>query len=316
MDEHELRGLIRSVKAGTLPRREFMRTLAAFGLSAPVAAQLLAWSGSANAQQPFVYKPTKRGGGGALRLLYWQAPTLPNVHFGVGSKDQEAARVFYEPLAAWDGSGNLVPILAAEIPTLENGGVARDGKSVTWKLKRGVQWHDGKPFTADDCVFTAQYSADPETSTFTIGSYRDIEVVKLDPHTIRIDFGKPTPAWADPFVNLIGQILPKHLFEPYKGAKIARSALLTCGRRHRAVQVRRLQAGRHAARPDQHELSPAEPPHFDTIELKGGGDAVSAARAVMQTGEFDFAWNLLVEDEVLQRLESGGKGRAVLNVGG
>src|SRR5258706_7010133 len=214
MDEQELRGLIRSVQRGALSRREFVRTLAAFGLTAPLATQLLTWSGIAGAQQPFAYKPTKRGGGGALRLLYWQAPTLPNVHFGVGSKDQEAARVFYEPLAAWDGSGNLVPILAAEIPTLENGGVARDGKSVTWKLKRGVQWHDGKPFTADDCVFTAQYSADPETSTFTIGSYRDIEVVKLDPHTIRIDFGKPTPAWADPLVNLTGQTLPKPLVAP------------------------------------------------------------------------------------------------------
>jgi ABC-type transport system substrate-binding protein len=41
-------------------------------------------------------------------------------------------------------------------------------------------------------------------------------------------------------------------------------------------------------------------PHFDTIEVKGGGDAVSAARAVLQTGEFDYAWNLQVEDEVLK----------------
>jgi len=316
MDEQELRGLIESVKAGTLPRREFMRTLAAFGLSAPVAAQLLAWSGIAKAQQPFVYKPTKRGGGGALRLLYWQAPTLPNVHFGVGSKDQEASRIFYEPLAAWDGASNLVPVLAAELPTVENGGIARDGKSVTWKLKRGVQWHDGKPFTADDCVFNWQYSSDPETSTFTIGSYRDIEVVKLDSHTIRIDFGKPTPAWADPFVNLIGQILPKHLFEPYKGAKSreAPNNLRPVGTGpYQFVDFKPGDMLRGRINPNYHQPNR---PHFDAIELKGGGDAVSAARAVMQTGEFDFAWNLLVEDEILQRLESGGKGRAVLNLGG
>ncbi len=49
-------------------------------------------------------------------------------------------------------------------------------------------------------------------------------------------------------------------------------------------------------------------PYFDTIEMKGGGDAVSAARAVMQTGEYDFAWNMQVEDEILKRLEAGGKG--------
>jgi peptide/nickel transport system substrate-binding protein len=51
-------------------------------------------------------------------------------------------------------------------------------------------------------------------------------------------------------------------------------------------------------------------PYFDTIEMKGGGDATSAARAVLQTGEYDYAWNLQVEDEVLKRMEDGGKGVA------
>ena len=50
-------------------------------------------------------------------------------------------------------------------------------------------------------------------------------------------------------------------------------------------------------------------PYFDTIEMKGGGDAVSAARAVLQTGEYDFAWNMQVEDEILKRLEASGKGQ-------
>src|SRR5208282_5222927 len=53
-------------------------------------------------------------------------------------------------------------------------------------------------------------------------------------------------------------------------------------------------------------------PYFDAIEMKGGGDAVSAARAVLQTGEYEFAWNMQVEDELLKRLEDGGKGRIVI----
>src|SRR5260370_8156066 len=57
-------------------------------------------------------------------------------------------------------------------------------------------------------------------------------------------------------------------------------------------------------------------PYFDSIEMKGGGDAVSAARAVLQTGEFDFAWNMQVEDEELSRLEKGSKGRVVISEGG
>src|SRR5207302_7893771 len=53
----------------------------------------------------------------------------------------------------------------------------------------------------------------------------------------------------------------------------------------------------------------ADRPHFDTIEMKGGGDAVSAARAVIQTGEYDYAWNMQVEDEILLRLENAGNAR-------
>src|SRR5262249_58027753 len=57
-------------------------------------------------------------------------------------------------------------------------------------------------------------------------------------------------------------------------------------------------------------------PYFDTIVMKGGGDAVSAARAVLQTGEYDYAWNLQGEDEILQRLEKGGRGRDEIPTGG
>ena len=52
----------------------------------------------------------ERGGGGALKVLWWQGATLLNPHFAVGTKDQEGSRIFYEPLAAWDGDGNLVPV--------------------------------------------------------------------------------------------------------------------------------------------------------------------------------------------------------------
>ncbi|HZF80753.1 MAG TPA: ABC transporter substrate-binding protein, partial [Rubrivivax sp.] len=56
-------------------------------------------------------------------------------------------------------------------------------------------------------------------------------------------------------------------------------------------------------------------PFFDTVEVKGGGDALSAARSVMQTGEYDFAWNLAVEDELLKRMEAGGRSKLVFLTG-
>src|SRR5467141_1707100 len=148
MNEAALRDLLGAVRAGRVSRRTFVAEMVGLGLTAPLAHLLLARSGLAQTAAPIEFKPTRAGGGGALRTLFWQAPTLLNPHFAVGAKDAEGAGIFYEPLAAWDPNGNLVPMLAAEIPDVENGGVAADGKSVTWKLRTGVQWHDGQPFTA------------------------------------------------------------------------------------------------------------------------------------------------------------------------
>jgi peptide/nickel transport system substrate-binding protein len=316
MDEHGLRELIAQVKAGHLSRRSFVQLMVALGLTAPLAGQMLASAGVAQAQSKLTYKATKRGGGGTLKTLWWQGSTLLNPHFAVGTKDQDGSRIFYEPLASWDPDGNLVPILAAEIPTVQNGGVAKDGKSVTWKLKKGVQWHDGKPFTADDVTFNWEYAADPATAAVTIGSYKDSKVQKLDSHTVKVSFEKPTPFWADAFVGVRGMIIPKHLFEAYKGGKSreAPSNLKPVGTGpYRFVEFKPGDMVKGEANPSYHM---ANRPFFDSIEMKGGGDAVSAARAVIQTGEFDYAWNLQVEDDILRRMEQGGKGKTDIVAGG
>ncbi|HEY2871056.1 MAG TPA: peptide ABC transporter substrate-binding protein [Reyranella sp.] len=317
MNERDLRGLIDRVKRGRLSRRAFVQRMAAVGLTAPMATQLLAIGGVAMAQskQP-VYKPTKRGGGGLLKVLWWQAPTLLNPHFATGTKDQDGSRLFYEPLAGWDAAGNLRPILAEAVPSLEDGTLAKDGKSVVWKLKKDVKWHDGKPFTADDCVFTWQYAKDPATAALTVGSYKDVTVEKIDDHTVKVSFDKPTPFWADTFVAAAGCIIPKHLFEAYAGAKSrdAPTNLKPVGTgpyMFKDFKPGDLVAG--VINPNYHQ---ANKPYFDAIEMKGGGDAVSAARAVLQTGEYDFAWNLQVEDEILQKLEKGGKGKVSITPGG
>jgi peptide/nickel transport system substrate-binding protein len=312
MDEKGLRELIIEVARGRLTRRAFVRSMVSLGLTAPLAAQMLASAGIARAQALPEYKPTRRGGGGTLRLLWWQGPTALNPHFANGTKDQDGSRLFYEPLAAWHPDGVLLPILAAAVPSLENGGVGADGRSVTWKLKRGVQWHDGKPFTADDVVFTWEYVSDPATAATTSGSYRGMTAHKLDDYTVRIDFSAPTPFWADAFVGGNGLILPKHVFGPFKGTRSreAPANLKPVGTGpYVFVDFKPADLVRGRINPSYHEASR---PFFDAVQMKGGGDAVSAARAVLQTGEFDHAWNVQVEDEILVRLEKGGKGRIVL----
>ena len=316
MNESEIRGLIDQVRDNGISRKQFIRHMIGAGLTVPMAAQMLLTSGLAQAQTASNYKPTKRGGGGALKVLWWQGATLLQPHFASGTKDQEGSRIFYEPLGSWDADGNLIPILAAEVPTLANGGVSRDGKSITWKLKRNVQWHDGVPFTADDVVFTAAYAADPATSAYTGGSYKDVKITKVDSHTVRVEYQKPSPFWADPFVSAAGMIIPKHVFEAYKGAtsRDAPANLKPVGTGpYKFADFKPGDMLRGVINTNYHE---ANRPYFDSIEMKGGGDAVSAARAVLQTGEYDYAWNLQVEDELLIRLEQGGKGKTSIVPGG
>ncbi|HEU0218489.1 MAG TPA: peptide ABC transporter substrate-binding protein [Stellaceae bacterium] len=312
MNERQLRRRIAEVRSGARSRRVFLREMAALGLSAPFVAQMLAHSGVAMAAGETLYPPTKAGGGGLLKLLWWQGPTLLNPHFATGVKDQDGSRLFYEPLAGWDPDGNLAPVLAAEVPSVEAGTVDRDLMWVVWKLKQGVKWHDGAPFTADDCVFNWQYATDPATAATTIGTYKDIKVSKLDDFTIRVDFPKPMPFWADAFVSVRGLIVPKHIFQNYRGAnsREAPANLAPVGTGpYLFVDFRPGDLIRGKINPNYHLPNR---PHFDAIEMKGGGDAVSAARAVLQTGEYDFAWNMQVEDELLKRLEEAGRGHVVI----
>ena len=309
MDERTLSGLIENVKDGAISRRSFIRRLAAVGITAPIASQILAWNDVAMAQASLEYKPTKAGGGGPLKILLWQAPTLLNPHFASGTKDQIAGRIFFEPLAGWDKDGNLTPQLAAEVPTRANGGLSEDGKVVTWKLKQGVKWHDGKPFTADDVVFTWEYAADPATAAYTTGSYTNIKVEKVDDHTVKVIFKEATPFWADPFVGVVGQIIPKHHFGEYKGAKSREAPANLKPVGTGPYKFADFKPGDILTGTRNEDYHVKNQPHFDTIEVKGGGDAVSAARAVLQTGEFDYAWNLQVEDEVLKKMETGGRGK-------
>jgi peptide/nickel transport system substrate-binding protein len=315
MDLHAIRDLLGQARAGRLSRRACLAALVGAGLAAPHAAALLLRAGlPAHAEPRAAFAPARRGGGGMLRTLWWQAPTLLNPHFATGVKDADASRVVQEPLASLDAEGRLVPVLAAEIPSVERGTLDREGLWVTWRLKRGVGWHDGRPFSADDLVFNWEYASDPATAAPSIGGYRDIRrMERLDDLTVKVAFRNPTPAW---YSHGLGGLIPKHAHAPYRGAR-AREApenLRPIGTGpYRIADFRPGDLVRYEINPHYHVPNR---PFFDRVEIKGGGDAVSAARAVLQTGEYDFAWNIQVEDDLLRRLEHGGKGRIEIYAGG
>ena len=312
MDESALRGLIDQVKRGTVTRRAFVQAMVGVGLTAPMAAAMLASAGVAAAEsRPEAgFTPTRRGGGGDLRILMWDAPTLLHPHFGRGLRDFTASRLFYEPLAGPAPDGTFVPVLAREIPSVKNGGLAPDGQWVIWRLKRNVFWHDGAPFTADDVIFNWVFAIEPANATSSRAAFEEVSrIEKLDSHAVKVVFKKPQPFW--PVVYTGSGLLPRHVFESLKGA----------GARDAIGMIKPVGTGPYKIvefKPGdliRAELNPLyhvpHRPFFDRIEIKCGGDSASATRAVLQTGEYDFAYYVLVEEDVLRRIEQGGKGRVL-----
>ena len=260
-----------------------------------------------------------RGQGGTLTLLYFQAPTVVNPHLSPGTKDLSASRLTYEPLASFDKDSQLTPFLAAEVPSLENGQVAADGSSVTWKLKQDIKWADGEPFTADDVLFTYQYIMNADVKSSSAGSYGEVESVEvLDDYTVKVNFKQPTAAWYAPFVGPFGMIIPRHVFEEFNGANFADAPanLEAVGTGPYFVSEYRkedvLIIGGNAVSTVKiiYQINPyfREPdkPFFSKVELQGGGDLNLAGQAA-KDGAVDFAWNLALSEDTLVDIESGGK---------
>ena len=258
-----------------------------------------------------------RGSDGELKILYWQAVSILNPYLSGGTKDLHGSSMVIEPLARYDEKGNMVPELVDEIPTIENGGVSKDLKSITWKLSKGLKWSDGTDFTADDVVFTADYCLAPDGGCQQRAYFSDVTKVEaLDPLTVKITFGVPKPFPYGPFVGSQSPIIQKAQFKDCMGPKAPEC---TDANFHphgtgpfRVTEFKPNDVVSFEANP---YYRVADEPHFATAVLKGGGDAASAARAVLETGEYDYAWNLQVEPEILAQMAQAGKGVIISSFG-
>lgn len=247
-----------------------------------------------------------------LTILYWQAPSLPGPYLSSGLKDRDAGAITLEPLAHYDPDGRLVPALAAEIPTLANGGVAADLRSITWKLADGLKWSDGSEMTASDVVFTWRYCTDEATGCTAEGAFSGVTSVEApDDRTIKISFAAPTPYPYQAFVGAGVPVISRAQFQDCVGATAQ-----SCEEQNTSP----LGTGPYriiSFIPDReavYERNPhyrGEKPYFDQVILKGGGDASTAARAVLELQQADYAWNLQIPPDVLAELEAKGNGAVV-----
>ena len=247
----------------------------------------------AGASMPAMANTLRYANQGDLKSLdpYTLNETTTNAHLGH----------VYEGLTKRGKDLAIQPGLAERWETSEDG--------LTWRfyLRKNVKFHNGNPFTADDVVFTWKYASDPATAAVTLGNFATVQNVEaVDDYIVQITFSQPNPAWFDVFTGPNGMILPEHVLRDSIGAA-ARDApfnLKPIGTG--PFMVREFRAGDTVFYDRFPDYWDAGKPFFDSVEMKGGGDAPSAARAVVVTGEGDWAWNIQVEPEILKQMEGEG----------
>ena len=255
----------------------------------------------------------ERGSDGHVNIIYWQAVSILNPFLSGCTKDVHSSSLIIEPLARYDDEGTLTPWLVESIPTVENGGVAEDLTSITWNITPGLKWSDGSDFTAADVVFTANYCMHPEGGCQQETKFAGVANVEaLDDLTVKVTFEGPTPFPYGPFVGAESPIIQAAQFANCLGADAPNCTEQNFGphgtgpfrvTEFRANDVISMEANPH--------YRDASKPAFASLTFKGGGDAAAAARSVLETGEFDYAWNLQIDPNILTQMESAGKGKVV-----
>lgn len=327
MSQAPFRQLCDQLAAGVIDRRTFIARSAALGVTmgtAVFAANATAALAAGGSKNGFAFYPRlqdasgelvgdtrptvgmegkTRGQDGELKILQWQAITSLCRHKSGGYKDVVAADMVNEPLMRSMEDGTLIPNLIVEVPSVENGMLADDFSELTFKLIPGVTWSDGEPFTANDVRFTWQWIREPGTGAGTFdtwGNIKDIEVV--DDLTARVTFVHPSPAWFDAFTGHRGHIYPAHFWDGdiMNTAKTDEFMLAPIGTGPYVLE--RLDVGDQATFLANEKYREENKPAFSRIVIKGGGDPAAAARAVLQTGEYDFGWNIQIEPALVNEL--------------
>ena len=258
-----------------------------------------------------------RGTDGEVKIIYWQAPSILNPYLSNGTKDIESSSLIIEPLARYNQDGVMVPYLVTSIPTLGNGGVSADQKSITWNLDPAIVWSDGTPLTSADVKFTYDYCMDPNGGCANTVKFNGVTGIDTpDASTVVINFAEASPNPYGPFVGGQTPILQAAQFADCMGAKAQTCTAENFGPigtgPFKVVDFKPNDVIRMVANDNYRDPNK---PAFATLLFKGGGDATGAGRSVMETGEFDYAWNLQLAPDVIAKMESAGKGKVIVGFG-
>ena len=322
--------LVNRYRSGSVDRRTFLAGASLLGIGA-AAASYLATVPSAFGQGTPEASPSAspvasdairpqvgtenqtRGQGDQLRIIWWQAPSLLSPH---SNGDSSASSLTLEPLLNYFPGEILGPVLLDTVPSIENGQLAADLLSVTLRLRAGLVWSDGTPVTANDIAFTWRWITNPDIASPSIELWQNISNVEvIDDLNALVTFANPIVNWFEPFVgSLYGTIYPAHVFNNDPANKNDAFGLAPIGTG--PFKVDSFSPNDQVTFSINDLYREPNKPYFSSVLFKGGGDAVSAGRAVVQTGEFDFAWNVQAEPAVIQDLRDNGTNGTIIQTTG
>jgi len=151
-----------------------------------------------------------------LRIGMTSEPNSLSPLFALSDYDGVVDRLMFDVLVGLDANGELVPRLAQTVPSLANGGISKDGRTITYHLRRNVRWHDGAPFTSHDVAFSFAAIMNPANNVGNRHGYDQIAQVDTpDRATVVVRLKRPyapalTTLFSDGGPN---PILPAHLLE-------------------------------------------------------------------------------------------------------
>jgi peptide/nickel transport system substrate-binding protein len=255
----------------------------------------------------------ERARDGEVKIIYWQAPSILNPYLSGGTKDIESSSLVIEPMGRYDQNGDMMPWLAADIPTVGNGGVSEDLTSITWKLKEGLVWSDGSPVTSTDVVFTANYCMDPDGGCAQLEKFDGVVSVEaIDTLTTKVTFKEAKPNPYGPFMGGQSPIIQAAQFADCTGARAPECTAENFGPIGTGpFVVTNFKPNDVIQMVANDKFRTAGKPAFASLTFKGGGSAEASGRAVMETGEYDYGWNLQLAPDVIAKMKEGGKGTPI-----
>ncbi len=253
---------------------------------------------------------------GTVTITFTQEPDKLNPFYTNMWFSEVTDQFWLKPLWSFDDKGQVVPELVKEIPSVENGGLSADGKTITIHLRDDVTWSDGEPLTADDYVFTFQMVTAEKNTPTSRYPYADYvaSVEAKDKTTFVITLKEFFAAWQTSLFNGVTSVMPKHILQPVfdkegtiDNADWNRNPTVGIG----PFVFKEWQSGSHiifVANPKW-----IRPPKLEQIFIRIVPDDASQEAAII-AGDTDIG--MFLDSSQIDRIEASGKAKIVANPSG